>query len=621
MTDAVNVVAEWQSMTDATSVSQPNKRDIKPESSAIDEMKKMREQAAEAVSPVLNNLKEQAQFYVFKSIPVDASSVRGGLKTHENPDLSDSETSPASSANTEIRQSVVMAHYGFVSNGTNIMVDRNAPHINFHVAYEVVTETLSPGQELDPSSLTRAGHKCKVRVHTDDATIMQVVSWAGDPRTDNSDIIAEQWYQGGAYDPANTRPGNSAGDRGRSRPSRGGRSGGRGGRGPEVPGQPGEQLPQNPAEARAQYQRYGIPPVSEVTDDPNTWLPNPPLERRPWRMGPGRGLLSTYDPTTDLGPDILPLYETYPLGHWGPTFKKNKPPGLPLSAHPVLSQRSSIRILDTYLNQLPDTVIPVEHLWWTKAIVTGLFKGESAFLLGNPASNLDCRGKADDLYYIDSYEKGTKRRNVIQHFITDGPRHPSHSFISAVGFHGANYLAWNMWCKTANRPEGHICLQSYKDESQIPYIYYYMEYIKVWYDAEENKGKEITPEIAVKLLMGMKIHHASQGLGRLFKRRTKGLTDLSGVYLRKRGAKYEEGPVIKKFFDEYKSKFSRQRLNKSMFGRMQTLEEILRDSTIGGDIMIRLYSGHNYSDSNPALEKEVDGRRYGFMSPKTMSTT
>ena len=41
MTDAVNVVAEWQSMTDATSVSQPNKRDIKPESSAIDEMKKI----------------------------------------------------------------------------------------------------------------------------------------------------------------------------------------------------------------------------------------------------------------------------------------------------------------------------------------------------------------------------------------------------------------------------------------------------------------------------------------------------------------------------------------------------------------------------------------------------
>lgn len=657
MSNTINVVAEWQSMTDTTNVTQPNKRNIIPASSAIDEMQKMKQNAATAVRPTLNNLKDEAQFYVFKSNVIDAASVRGGLKTHENADNVDDETDANIDGESGLEEFQVVAHYGFVTNGSNITIDRSSPHFNFHVAYETVRGG-GENNTIDPATLNRAGHKCKVRFHTEDTTMCQVVAWMGDPVTDYLPTVIEQWYEGGNYDPnkrisaPSRRTGSSGGDR-RRRGGAGG-SGGSGGdgtsggpsghgKGPDRP----HKGPSRPGDSPPYKDTSGsnpATPVSQVTSDPSTWQPNPSLERYTWRGRIGNGIKSTFDPKT-LEPQVQAMYEIYPMGEWGERHGTRKPAGLPRAAHPTLSQRSSLRIMDYYVNQLAGTEIPLRDLWWTKLIITSFYKGESGQCLGNSATNLDLRGKPDKDYLRTSYEKGDHsyfKRNyasTVVHFLEDGPRRDgtgnNRGLISAVGFHGANYNAWNYWFKSIGRTDWqHVALQSYKDEVQVSYLFYYIWAIKRWRAA--NPDVEMNLDIAERLSIAIKAEHAGAAFGRMVLRKTKNLSDLSELYVKKNNGVYTGGAVVMKWIEKnLQTKYARDRNHNAQLylkktnTRLNFLRQAYRDSEVGGRILIKLDTFcntkkrmcRNYSQVDPKLEVVINGRRFGYLDPPSMMSS
>ena len=637
-TDSIERI--YEGMTSPIIAVRPNKTSMSPAQRTTDLFNKVKVDAEKANLSDLQNMKEGSSFYVVKTCIMKAADVMYGIKTHPDSDPdADREKNP-SQTKWEWEHGGVLAHFGWVMNGSGVVTDRDSSHTQFAVAYEFFKDIDLGEKRKNMNKADRAGHTGKIKFHTDDTTVMLIDSWQGAPESEESRQKLAEWY--GIASESLKTPGINK-PRPRSKPGSGSGGGGTGGGSgnnepPPPPPAPGGEL-------------GGASAIVDVKcDDRSTWKPINPKSWKTWRFSsssPGRGVRSKFD-LKQLPSEVQAIWETHHQGEWGPLWKHNKPPGMPQGCRPTLTQRSSIQIMDYYLNKIPKSVIPEEYFWWVKAMYTSFFRSESGIMLGNPAGNTDMRGKADNDYCSHSIEKGTTSVRKRIHSICDGPRHPDRPFISAIGLHGANFDAWNGWLRKTGRPYGHVALQSIEDECRVPFEFYWMKIVKPWVDAQKKAGRStvMNQDIAEKLIAASTLQHGGGGFGRACFRLTGNLLNIDGLTCRKVANKggndkyynIQAGPVVSKVQKMFKSISLSEHLQKygtltgnggsflsiyevrvhTTWERVHSFQQTMRYSIPGGYIHIPLspYRSRNPSNSSAHLEKIVNGKKYGVMRPR-----
>jgi len=621
----------YEGISSPSNAIRPNKASLAYARQTFDLLNKIKQDAETANNSSLDNLKESTSFYVVKTSLMKSSDVMYGIKTHPDADPDADKEKKPSETKWEWEHAGVLVHHGWVMNGSGVVTDRDASHIQFAIAYEFFKDIDLGENRKNMDMSDRAGHTGKVRFHTDDTTVMVIESWQGAPESKQTAAKLSDWY-GIKRDSLKT-PGE-----GKPRPQKGKGKGGSGKRQPPPPPPaPGGEL-------------GGATPIVDIKcDDRSTWKPINPESWKTWRFSkksPGYGVRSKFD-VKSLPSEVQALWEAHPSGEWGPSWKHNKPPGMPQACRQTLSQRSSIQIMDYYLNKIPESVIPKEYFWWVKAMYTSFFRSESGIMLGNPAGVTDMRGAPDGDYCSHSIEKGTVSTKRRIHSICDGPRHPGRAFISAIGLHGANFDAWNGWLAKTGRPYGHVALQSIEDEVRVPFEFYWLKIVKPWVDAQKKAGRptEMNQDIAEKLVAASTLQHGGGGFGRACFRKTKNLLDIDGLWCRRTKfsggeAKYYDpipGPVVAAVQKMFRSITLAEHMQKygKLFGsgsflsiyevrvyttweRIHSFQKTMQHSIPGGYIHVPLdsYRNRNPRSSAPHLEKMVNGKRYGVMRPR-----
>ena len=593
MSKSIDIQKVHDTYSSPSLASRPNKVDMTADMQTFDLFQKIKQAALESQQSELKNLSEPSTMFVVNTTQSWTADLMYGVKSHADQDYtSDVNNRPTQVTNTH-KYFAVLVHYGFLVNGPGIMIDKQSNHLQFFKAYEFVADV-----ERHQNQYQRSGDTCSVRFHVDDCTVCIVTGWKGNPpkgRNTNFKEIMTDWYKGAKNNykqPGALKPPKP--------PRKGKKRRGTGGNG-------GNNRPTYPPGS-------GGPAASvdEVDcNDRSTWKPKNPVRSKKWSRTAGLNVQSTFNPAAAINDSkVLDLYEVYAdrngkTMQWGNYWKRRKPAGLPRAAHPVLSQRSSLHIYNHYVNQL--TEISDQYHWWIKAAVLGLFRKESAFLMGIPAMNFDCRGKADNDYCKQSVEKG--EGNWRGHFIEDGPRHPGSKFISAVGFHGANYAAWKLWLKTIGRArEEHVCLQTIKDECQVGVLYYWKIIFSKW--VNNNPGKVMTQSVIESLIAVCAIWHAGQAYGYKAISRSNQLRDLSGLTIDPARPQQSAGAIIRNIADNIDNPpYKPAKIYATIAGRIKAFREIVSNSTPGGDMFVRLDPNLNPPPS-PKFETNKKSRRY-----------
>ena len=632
----------------------PNKRSLQPSEQVRDPVAQARKQAFQITSPQLGNTKKPSSFFVLKTYVVSLYNIPHGVRDQTSAASSrgSSGTAPTELAPWDNQATRAFMHVGLVGNGTGMFSDDQAPHTSVMRAYEFMDTEIDDGVNI-----SRSGQICNVVFPTDDTTVCVVDSWTQDDDESGNEqpILLRSYYAAGR----STYPvGGAASARTLRRRRR--RPGGSG-----TPTPPTPPVPPTPAPTPT-------PPPGGSSGAPERNPPNtcPDLSSYP-KSGPSRSkwrsklmgmtLTSTYDATkhpTDK--EVAHFFEVMPTGGkqnpgrgewgtgaWGPKWQNNKPPGLARTTRPCSSQRSGLRIMDYYVNQLHGTEIDPEHHWITKLLVTSLFYGESAFILNVLPWQFDIRTKGDKRFCKDSHDSNVPG-NYHQRIgaIEDGPRGASDSITCSLGFHGANFGAWNDWMKTLGRSPYHITKQSLKDEIQIAYIYYYKYILQPLLSQPGVSIDQATSEILINL---MTTQHAGpvffsqlsratgafsvikkSGGTREVKPRT-GLAGLSGLTCDGPSAT-KCGPALNKVINKYadyvvsrdpsrNKKKVKEGKYKSYWKRINELRNILRDSakqgsSWGGDVYVRLrHTRYSPAGTKTGIDTLVDGKRYVILKP------